>query len=403
MKKEAVGVFGGIAVIVALLAFGFFVVNTMLSEEEQMLTQTEINVKAELDANCDRIYPFYASLDEECRGYYVKLCAGFEQHVDTVEIVESEDKDDIKKAMDWVDKNYRKVAYEQPDYFWIDPNSFTMKELVQNKTYSLEIDINYNISKNAIESKKQTYESVVQSLADEAAATGYTFDAILHVYDSILENTDYDHELADATETNLLGYSAYGCLVDGKTVCSGYTLAFTSVMQRLGITCGAEFDANAENENADTSHVWNYCKLDDGNYYYFDLTWDDTGFDSEELRQYLDYTHDFFAITTKELSYTHENLRANPTSQPCTADGYNYYTQNAIYCETYSYSAFEKAVDNQPQDDFIVVKFGSSAERAKAEKDLFENSRIYKLFPNIKGVKYIQGSSGLQLYLFFVN
>lgn len=400
MRKE---VLGGIAAIVLLLAFGATVVMVMFQKKDDEISKVEVDIQSNLDANCDRIYPFYASLDQDCRDYYVKLCAGFEQHLDEVEIVKSESKSEINKASEWIDKNYRKIAYEQPDYFWVNPNSFTIKEISQNNKYILSIQINYTVSKEDVQSKKKTYDSTVKQIADEAAATGYTFDAILHVYNSILEKTDYDHELAKSTETGLIGYSAYGCLVEGKTVCSGYTLAFTSIMQKLGITCGAEFDANAENKDADTSHVWNYCKLDDGNYYYFDLTWDDTGFDSDELRTYLDYTHDFFAITAKELSYTHENLSSEPIAPVCTAETYNYYRQNSIFCEDYSFSAFKQAVNNQPQDNFVVVKFGSATERARAERDLFQNSQIYKIFPDVKGFKYIQGSSGLQLYIFFVS
>lgn len=400
MKREVVG---GIVAIVLLLVFGVTVVFVMFKKNDDQISKAGEEIKSHLDANCDRIYPFYASLDEDCRGYYAKLCAGFEQHLDSVKVLETKSKTEVKEAAEWIDSNYRKIAYEQPDYFWVNPNSFTIKEISQNDKYSLLIDIKYTISAEDAEQKKKAYDSAVQKIVDEAAATGYTFDAVLHAYDSILEKTDYDHELAKSTETGLIGYSAYGCLVEGKTVCSGYTLAFTSIMQKLGITCGAEFDANANNQESDSSHVWNYCKLDDGNYYYFDLTWDDTGFDSQELSPYLDYTHDFFAITAEELSYTHENLPEKPMASACSAEDYNYYIQKSIYCEDYSLSAFKQAANNQPQKDFVVVKFSSATERARAERDLFENNQIYKVFPNIKGVKYIQGSSGLQLYLFFVN
>ena len=399
MKKE---VAAGILVIVLLLAFGTGVVFWMLKNNEEKVSQKEIEIKEHLEANCELIYPFYASLDEEGRGYYVKLCAGFDEHLDSVEIIKSSKKSDIDEAISWVNDNYRKVAYEQPDYFWINPNSFTIKEITQNKKYALNIDIKYTLTEEEVEEKKPEYDAVVKNIVDEAIAKEYLFDAVLYVYDNILERTDYDHDLAESTDTNLLGYSAYGCLIEGKTVCSGYTLAFTSIMQKLGIICGAEFDANAENENAESSHVWNYCKLGE-DYYYFDLTWDDNGFDSKELKPYLDYTHDFFAITTKELSYTHDALKADPTAPSCTAEKYNYYTQKALYCEEYSLEEFKRIAKNQPQDDYMVIKFGSVAERAKAEKDLFKRNNFYEVFPEMKGVKYIKGSSGLQLYLFFDN
>ncbi|MBP3939536.1 MAG: hypothetical protein IK955_09005 [Clostridia bacterium] len=400
MRKDLIG---GIIVIVLLLSFGTGVVFLMLKSNKETITQTEINIKEKLEANCELIYPFYASLNEEERGYYVKLCAGFEEHLDSVEVVRSKQKSDIDKAVSWVNDNYRNVAYEQPDYFWVNPNSFTLKEISQNKKYALSIDIKYTLTKEEAQEKLPEYDSVVKAIVDEAVAKEYLFDAVLYVYDSILEKTDYDHDLAESTDNDLLGYSSYGCLVEGKTVCSGYTLAFTSIMQKLGITCGAEFDANAEDENAESSHVWNYCKLGE-DYYYFDLTWDDTSFDSSELKALqVDHTHDFFAITSRELSYTHENLKTDTISPPCNAEKYNYYIQKSIYCEKYSLDSFKKAVKNQPQDDYVVVKFGSATERAKAEKDLFKREKLYDVFPDVKRVNYIKGASGLQLYIFFVN
>lgn len=396
MKK-----FFGVFVLIFVVAFGAFVlVTTLNSTESDQPTQTELNLKEKFDSCCDQIYPFYASLDEEEKNYYVKLCAGFEDYSETVKLITSDSKSDIKEANEWVNENYRYVAYEQPDYFWVDPNSFTLKELSQGKQYSLSIDIKYNVSEKEAKEKKKEYDAVVNEIVEGAVSKEYLFDAVLYAYDTILEKTDYDHSLAEETKTDLIGFSAYGCLVEGKTVCSGYTLAFTSIMQKLGLTCGAEFDAEAEKEDADGGHVWNYCKLG-SDYYYFDLTWDDTGFDSDELRQYLDYTHNFFAVTEKELSYTHESMKSEPTSPECTAVGYNYYTYMGYDCGNYSFSKMKTIAEKQRNNDFVVVKFNTPSERIKAERELFKNEKFYDMFPGVKQVKYIASASGLQLYLFF--
>lgn len=400
MKKETIG---GIVAIILLLAFGAGVVFVMLKNNDEKISQTEINIKEKLEANCELIYPFYNSLNEEERGYYVKLCAGFEEHLDSVEVASSKSKSDIDEAISWVNDNYRNVAYEQPDYFWVNPNSFTIREISANKKYSLSIDIQYVLSEEEAKKKQTQYDSAVSELVEEAAAKEYLYDAVLYVYDNILARTDYDHALAKSTDNSLIGYSAYGCLVEGKTVCSGYTLAFTSVMQKLGITCGAEFDKNADDANAETSHVWNYCKLG-GEYYYFDLTWDDTSFDSKELKELsVDHTYEFFAITTRELAYTHKNLKTDTIAPPCTADKYNYYIQESLFCEKYSLDKFKKIAKSQPQEGYIVVKFGSAMERAKAEKDLFDREKLYDVYDNIDSVKYVKGASGLHLYIFFID
>lgn len=394
MKKR---IFTLLLLIPLMLSATFFV-RTILEEElPPEPTQTQINIETKLEKNPD-VFPFYASVDEQYKDYYVKICAAFEDYEADAFIDKFDSKSEMELAEDWIDENYREIVYEQPDYFWVDPNSFTFKEVRKGNDYTLKVDANFTIPEEELENRKSIYNDRVNEIVHKAKETGYIFDAVLSVYDDILSTTDYDHKLAEKEQSDLLGYSAYGCLVDGKTVCSGYTLAFTSIMQKLGLTCGAEFDTKADSEN-ESGHVWNYCKLD-GEYYYFDLTWDDTSFDSDELKKYLDYTHDFFAVTESELANTQHFIKDNPTVS-CTAKTYNYYKYKNLFCGDYSFSKFKEIVKNQPQDDYVVVKFSSVKQRERAEKDLFDKNKLFNIYPELDGVHYISGASGLQLYIFF--
>lgn len=379
---------------------GMFVIGELFEREADAYVvpanYSEVEERLASDAE---LYPVFVLMDNESRDYYIKLCAGFESYAQSIFLDEFETKEEMKLIEGWLDENYRNIAYEQPDCFWVDPNSYVMEEKLLGDKYFLSVKPNYTLAEDEIAEKKAVYDTVVSNIVAEAKSQETVFDSVLYVYDTILSRTDYDHTLAEAEDSSLNGYSAYGCLVEGKTVCSGYTLAFTSIMQKLGIKCGAEFDAMSESEFF-SGHVWNYCRLD-GEYYYFDLTWDDTSFDSDELRQYLDYTHDYFGLTTKELKATNSEVKADTTSPTCYNDEYNYYTNLNLYCEKYSFNNFRRIIENQPQDNFAVIKFSSESERQKAEKDLFENQRLYEIFPDIDGVRYITSVSGLHLYIFF--
>jgi hypothetical protein len=72
-------------------------------------------------------------------------------------------------------------------------------------------------------------------------------------------------------------HSAYGIFYDGDTVCAGYTLAFSTVLKRLGIE--SEYVVSESMQ-----HAWNAVKID-GNWYNVDLTYDDIGY-------YGDYSTD---------------------------------------------------------------------------------------------------------------
>ncbi len=387
--------------IVAVLFFGgIFAIGAIVKESSDgyVIPANQSAVKHRLDG-AGEIYPVYISFDEQYRDYYIKLCAGFENFSEVIFLDEFDSEEEMKTVEEWLDENYRNIVYEQPDYFWIDPNSYIIEERQSGIEYTLYAKPNYTLGESEAAEKKEFYDAVVRDITEEAKRKDNVFDSVLYVYDTILSRTDYDHELASSEDSSLNGYSAYGCLVEGKTVCSGYTLAFTSVMQKLDIVCGAEFDSMSDSELF-SGHVWNYCKLD-GEYYYFDLTWDDTGFDSEELRKHLDYTHDYFALTAEELKKTNLTVKENTTSPECTAEKYNYYTYQNMYCEKYSFNDIKRIIKNQPQDNFAVIKFGSVTERVKAEKDLFENQRLYEILTDVYSVKYIASVSGLHLYIFY--
>ena len=61
-------------------------------------------------------------------------------------------------------------------------------------------------------------------------------------------------------------YTAYGCLVKHKAVCSGYTDAFAAIMTELGIKNDYGHSPN---------HVWNKVKIGK-KWYHVDVTWNDT-------------------------------------------------------------------------------------------------------------------------------
>lgn len=391
----------GTILLIAIILFGgaFAAREIMEIYSDGVVAEVSYQETEEALESKAHLYPVYSSLSEQNREYYAKLCAGFAGYNDVIYIDEFDSEKDMKDVEEWIDEYYREIAYEQPDYFWVDANSYVLEERQSGSEYTLCAKPSYSLTEKEMLEKKEVYDEKVEEIVNEAKTKASDFDSILYVYDEILSIADYDHSLADETDSALPGYSAYGCLIEGKTVCSGYTLAFTSIMQKLDIVCGAEFDTVAQGDFF-SGHVWNYCEID-GEYYYFDLTWDDTGFDSAELRKYLDYTHDYFALTRNELEMTNSFVPDDTASEPCTEYDYNYYTYKDLYCKKYNYYTVKEIIANQPQENFAVIKFGSVSERVKAEKDLFDNQRFFDIMTDTESVSYMESASGLHLYIFF--
>ena len=111
-------------------------------------------------------------------------------------------------------------------------------------------------------------------------------DKILAIHDYIINFTTYDieHETS-AYRSN----TAYGPLMQGKGICSGYTDAMAIFLNRFNIP---------NFKIASSGHIWNAVYLD-GYWFHLDLTWNDPVDVNNIHNQIL--LHTFFLISTEEL------------------------------------------------------------------------------------------------------
>lgn len=102
------------------------------------------------------------------------------------------------------------------------------------------------------------------------------------LYDKVKSIHDYICLLTEYDTTSPHAYSAYGALVDRKSVCEGYAEAFRLICEINGIECILVSGKGIALKNIDgqlteysENHMWNYVKMDDGQWYAVDATWDD--------------------------------------------------------------------------------------------------------------------------------
>lgn len=107
----------------------------------------------------------------------------------------------------------------------------------------------------------------------------------LYFYKWCIANISYDMTYST------LGYTGYGALFNGTSVCQGYTAVFNALCNASGIECiGIAGEAGGD------SHIWNYANLD-GTWYYIDTTFGDPIGGS--------YDESYFAMTYDQLIRTH--------------------------------------------------------------------------------------------------
>ncbi len=269
------------------------------------------------------------------------------------------------------------LTYDHPEMFWLEA-AFTLTSIegdTNNSTANITLSYydywNYTVDKNK---KKEELKSAVEAVAEKAAKCSSHYGRIKFVHDYLIENAYYDYDsLAEYERTEHdpsceYIYSAYGCLINGRTVCVGYAKAFQLIMNELGYGC-----MYVTGDAGGSSHAWN-CVFIEGEGYYVDVTWDDNDYINDEA------VYEYFCITTDQLEITHkiDNMFRLPK---CESDKYNYYKYNGYFVSSYTYKELFKIIRQQSDRHVIGIQFASEEDLEKAYNDLFYDKLIYSILP----------------------
>lgn len=178
------------------------------------------------------------------------------------------------------------------------------------------------------------------------------YEKELYIHDFILTHTVYDSE-SDNNE------NMYGCLINGRANCKGYTAAFSYILRKLDIQSTAVIGEITDLGKETTGHTWNLVKIND-EYVYADICWDDI---TSEDFPYISYHYTFLNMTygemlrirniSKQLKYLGEIPKTESTTL-------SYYKNNGMYANNYS-EAKDIIENNLPlylssQKDYFVIQ-----------------------------------------------
>ena len=302
-------------------------------------------------------------------GYYGKQLTSDEQRIyawlveDLNALSESITFNNIEKTM--IDRAFIAVNMDYPEYFWLTGASRIYITTPGNHTI-IEYTPGIWMSLDDVREKRSEVQNVCDWLvAQTKEMTDY--QAALYFHDAIVNYTTYDHALLESGEPTYesASGSAYGCFINHLAVCSGYSRAFQWLMKERGIDCFLIHGANLESGEL---HEWN-CANIDGEYYYIDVTWDDSiNPDGSESLVY-----DYFCITTQELMETH--IIDDGQGEPyCSAYTYDYYYQNGMYIYPYDYNQIANAVSRQSSSDWCMLKFYTEDDCNQCYNELITNN-----------------------------
>lgn len=253
----------------------------LLDAEAVLVDEPEdeaINIGEDYDFP-EEFYPYRALLSDEGKNIYNQVYENamlLNESFALVDSVETEEFEDVMCA----------VYNDHPELFWLETKysyGYTRDGNV------VSVDLVFNMDKDDIESAKRKFENSVVAVISETKFIETDIEKERYVHDYIINNVTYD-------ENSELNQSAYSALVNGKSVCAGYSRAFQYIMIEIGIPC---YYSTGFANNGD--HAWNLVMLD-GELVNVDVSWDDY----EKSGAPHDRRYKYFNLTDKEIEATHE-------------------------------------------------------------------------------------------------
>ncbi|QAT48680.1 hypothetical protein EQM14_02180 [Caproiciproducens sp. NJN-50] len=172
---------------------------------------------------------------------------------------------------------------DHPEVFWI-ANAYSYGYRNNQTILQLYSELTQSECNTALLAFNGKIQSIVQSIPSGLSE----FDREEYLFDYITNACTYDSAAVNDS-SDWKAFTAYGTLMDGKSVCEGYSRAMLLLCGYAGLST-----VLIRGTGSGVGHMWNGIKID-GNWYHIDLTW----CDSTKL------IYNYFNIDDQTIKLTH--------------------------------------------------------------------------------------------------
>ena len=185
----------------------------------------------------------------------------------------------------------------------------------------LVCDTKYNYTQTKFTQMTNELKSIRTAILSDSRITSAkgNIGKELAVHDLLIGLNTYDHECANAGDACHISHTAYGALINHTSVCDGYSMAYSYLLEGLGIE-----SLVVGGTASGGGHAWNLVKHED-NWYEVDSTWDDQELSTNQYsEEFIDeITHKYYHLTTAAISQERHS-RAGLSLRLPTAVGTKY-------------------------------------------------------------------------------
>ena len=159
---------------------------------------------------------------------------------------------------------------DNPLYYWISP-TVSYNDI----SIAITVDEEYMSAETRLEYNKAIYDGV-KSYLEKAAGYSTAYELALAIHDEIIRNVNYSYENDGITPSDAASaHNVLGVFVFGEGVCESYAKTFQLLLNYCDVENVLVSGLGLTGTKGEP-HAWNLVRLDDGEYYWYDLTWDDT-------------------------------------------------------------------------------------------------------------------------------
>jgi len=182
------------------------------------------------------------------------------------------------------------------------------------RQYAIDNGLQYiSDSESSLRDPIDTLEDKMAWILDTQLEPGMSeYEIALTLHDWIVAHVAYDYDYLDTDiPTSEYGVGGEAAIMDGWAVCHGYAQSFEWLLEEAGMEVRYVTGYN---------HAWNLVKVD-GDWYHFDLTWDDTGGGGR---------YDYFGLSDMAIHTEPKNHATQYDYRHVTCDSWeaNYYYRN---------------------------------------------------------------------------
>lgn len=157
---------------------------------------------------------------------------------------------------------------DNPLYYWI---SGTVN--FENSKCNIAVDETYVSGATRQNYNQLVYEKITD-FVNKASGETSSYMIALAYHDAIIEAIDYAYEDDGYTPQDAMwAHNILGVFEKGSGVCEAYARTFQLLLNVSGVE--NTFVSGTAGIDSLENHAWNLVKLDDGQWYWCDLTWDD--------------------------------------------------------------------------------------------------------------------------------